>query len=55
MTPPWPRAKVGNCRGGEDFLIAAAWRRKVENFEPFYLYEGNDTAIPEVAAGLLSR
>ena len=32
------KGKVSACRGGEEFLIAAGWRRKVENFEPYFVF-----------------
>lgn len=34
------KGKVSVCRGGEDFLIAAGWRRKVEKFEPYFVFGG---------------
>lgn len=38
------QGKVCRCRGGEDFLIAAGWRRKVDNFEPYFVCEANGGA-----------
>jgi len=52
------QTQVSACRGGEDFLFAAGWRRRVHNLEPYFIFEaasagdGNDNDDHEgTAAG----
>ena len=33
------KTKVGGVKGGEDYLAAAGWRRKVIDMEPFFVLE----------------
>ena len=40
--------QINGVRGAEEFLVAAGWRRVVEQLEPFYVLP--QTASPEASA-----